>query len=118
MIQSAGKTAKLKIADKQFDRDLRAALGNVEMRRILWWVMESPEMADVHGIPMETNASVYFSNGRKFVGMVLRQTIDLVDPQALLLMQQEAKNLEKINVSGNLLVDGKILPDEIERSMS
>ena len=98
--------AETRLEDVQFDLDMKEALKSGAMRRILWWLMTSQEMCDIYGIPMTTNAEVYFSSGRRFIGMVLFKAIEHIDPGSLLRMQKEGWDLEKVNAGGELVKEG------------
>ena len=103
------KIAEQAVADKQFDHDLRAVLSTREGRRLMWWIMTDSEAANIHALPLSFNSEVYFSNGRRFVGLMLRKAIELANKEALILMQKEAWDLETVNASGSMIVDGHVI---------
>ena len=111
---SVNKDPKKALEDKvwkdQFHADLGIALQSREMRRVLWTIME--EFANIHEIPPMANADVYFINGRRYVGLVLKKAIEAHAPERIIQMQQEAWELEKVNSQGVILANGKLNPIE------
>ncbi len=67
--------------------DWRAIVGSPEGRRVLWYLLEQ---CKVFESIMETSARIYYNSGRQDFGHYLIGEITTADPQAWLLMQQEA----------------------------
>lgn len=101
MQPNATDRRQIKLADSQNERrearrrlDLRTLLGLSEGRRIFSWMIE--ELQPLYTQMWNPNAAITGRDAtRHDVGQWLKQRIDQVDPDALLLMAQEARLQDK-----------------------
>lgn len=84
-----GKESEAHRHDREL-AELRDVLQTIEGRRVLWRFLEK---CGVFESIMETSARIYYNAGKQDLGHYLLGEIGKADPNAYILMQQDAKRL-------------------------
>lgn len=92
MTDQSGMTRAQKMAFKQVQNDIRAALNDAAMRRVL---MRLVQQTGVFERSFTGNSETFYREGRRSVGLEIIEMIEQVEPDAFIALQIEMARLRK-----------------------